>query len=98
MTTDRLLSMQRRSAAHASWANTSNPTARTAPGRAAFSARFERQVDPDGVLPVEERRRRAKHAQQAYMQDLAVRSAKKRAANKAYEDLKQRTNPRRRTA
>ncbi|MFE5163657.1 aldehyde dehydrogenase family protein [Streptomyces sp. NPDC056697] len=40
-----------RLAAHASWANTSDRTARTAAGTAAFLERFERQVDPEGALP-----------------------------------------------
>jgi hypothetical protein len=42
-----------RIAAHASWANTSDRAARTHAGTAAFLDRFERQVDPDGVLPAE---------------------------------------------
>ena len=33
-----------------SWANTEDPRKRTAPARAALFARFERQVDPDGIL------------------------------------------------
>ena len=36
-------------------------------GRKAFLDRFETQVDPDGVLPVEERRRRADAALRAHM-------------------------------
>ena len=38
----------------------------SAPGRAAFLARFEADVDPDGRLDPEERRRRAEHARSAY--------------------------------
>ena len=34
----------------------------TGPARAAFFARFEHQVDPDGLLTPEERRRRADQA------------------------------------
>jgi hypothetical protein len=64
--------------AHKSWANTENPTARTAPGRRAFLERFEREVDPDGVLPAAERARRAEHARKAYFTALALRSAKAR--------------------
>jgi hypothetical protein len=54
-------------------------TALTAPARAAFLARFERQVDPDGRLTVEERARRAEHAKQAYFAGLALKSARARA-------------------
>lgn len=44
----------------------------TAPGRAAFMARFEKQVDPNGVLPEGERRRRAEAAKKAYFTRLAL--------------------------
>jgi hypothetical protein len=50
----------------------------TGPARAAFLDRFERQVDPDGVLNPEERARRAAHAKTAYFTALALRSAKAR--------------------
>jgi len=40
--------------------------------------RFEREVDPDGVLPPEERRRRAEHARKAYFLRLALASSKAR--------------------
>ena len=36
--------------------------------------RFEREVDPDGKLPPDERRRRAEHAKRAYMLRLAKRA------------------------
>jgi len=66
-----------------SWANTEDRTARTKPGTDAFNARFEREVDPDGVLDPDERARRADFARRAYMTRLALRSAqarRKRAA------------------
>lgn len=47
----------------------------TAPARAGFLARFEREVDPDNQLDPEERRTRAVYARKAYMADLAARSA-----------------------
>jgi len=53
----------------------------TAPARAAFHLRFEREVDPDGVLDPDERRRRAGHAMQAYMLKLARKSAAARRAS-----------------
>jgi hypothetical protein len=68
-------SLRARLAAHSSWAATSDPSARTAPARAAFLDRFARQVDPDGTLTPEERARRAEHARKAYYQRLALKSA-----------------------
>jgi len=64
--------------AHVSWSRTIDRTARTEPGRKGFLARFEREVDPDGVLPEVERLRRAEHARKAYMQKLALASAARR--------------------
>jgi hypothetical protein len=49
-------------------------------------AKFEREVDPDGVLPAKERRRRAENARQAHMQRMALASSKARAARKAGGD------------
>lgn len=66
-------------ASECSWANTSDPSARTAPGRAAFNARFEKEVDPDGILPPKERARRAEHARKAYFARLALKSAQARS-------------------
>jgi hypothetical protein len=51
--------------------------------RAAFENRFTREVDPEGVLPLEERLRRAGMARKAYFARLALLSAqarRKRAA------------------
>lgn len=75
-----------RIAAHASWANTSDRTARTRSGTSAFLARFEKQVDPDGVLAPEERTHRAYHARMAYMLALAERSAATRRRHKDNPD------------
>ena len=71
--------------AHRLWARVPDRTAHTAPARRAFLDRFEREVDPDGVLPAEERARRAEHARKAYFLKLALASAKARreAANPA---------------
>jgi hypothetical protein len=65
-------------AAHASWAGTTDPGARTANARRAFTDRFERQVDPDGTLPPAERARRAEHARKAFYKGLALKSAQAR--------------------
>jgi hypothetical protein len=50
----------------------------TANARRTFLDGFERQVDPDGVLSVEERTLRAAHARKAHMLRLAQRSAQVR--------------------
>jgi len=71
-------SLAARLAVHASWARTADPAARTAKARAAFTDRFEREVDPEGVLPPQERARRAEHARKAYYTRLALSSAKAR--------------------
>ena len=65
-------------AAYSRWALTADPTSATAPARSAFNARFDREVDPDGVLPAAERARRAEYAKKAYMARLAYLSAKAR--------------------
>ena len=46
---------------------------------AAFLARFEREVDPDGALPAAERQRRALAARRAHMARLALASARARS-------------------
>jgi hypothetical protein len=72
------IALAARVGAYASWANTADPTARTAPARQAFDGRFEREVDPDGILPPAERARRAEYARKAYFTRLALASAKAR--------------------
>jgi hypothetical protein len=51
----------------------------TANARAAFLDRFARQVDPEGRLPPDERRRRAAHLRAAHFARLARLSALARA-------------------
>ena len=72
--------INRRIAAEISWARTDDRAARTCPARETFLKRFEKEVDPDGTLPPEERRQRAEHAKRAYMLQLAKRSASARKA------------------
>ena len=50
----------------------------TGPARLAFMARFEREVDPGGVLPESERQKRAECARRAYFARLGLKSVKKR--------------------
>jgi hypothetical protein len=73
-------SLRARLAAHALHAQGKTSTAA---GTAAFLARFERLVDPDGTLPPAERARRAAHARKAYMARLALRSARVRRQRRA---------------
>jgi len=51
----------------------------TAPARRAFLERFEKEVDPEGLLPVAERQRRAGHARKAHFTKLALASARAQA-------------------
>lgn len=52
----------------------------TAKARETFLSKFEREVDPDGVLPEAERQRRAEYARKAHFTRLALASAKARRA------------------
>jgi len=74
--------INRKIAAEISWSRTTDRSARTKPAREKFLQRFEREVDPDGVLPREERQRRAEHAKRAYMLRLAKRAVNARQAAK----------------
>lgn len=71
-------SMRARLASHTSWARTEDRSARTAPARRAFDERFERQVDPGGVLDPAERARRAESARSAHFTRMALKSAQSR--------------------
>jgi hypothetical protein len=55
----------------------------TAPARSRFLKRFEVAADPEGLLPPDERRRRASHLLAAHMQKLALLSARSRRAKHA---------------
>lgn len=76
-------SMRARIGAHESWARTTDRSARTEKARRSFLERFEREVDPDGVLDPAERRVRAEHARKAHMLRMSAKSAQVRAARKA---------------
>lgn len=60
------------------WSTVSDRSAATQPGRSAFDARFEREVDPDSTLPLQERALRAEAARKAYFTKLALKSATSR--------------------
>ncbi|QCY47526.1 hypothetical protein GcLGCM259_1808 [Glutamicibacter creatinolyticus] len=65
-------------AAHESWANTTDRSARTAKARAALMAKFEQEADPEGKLLPAERAKRAEHLRKAHFKRLALASAKAR--------------------
>lgn len=67
-------SLRARLAAHTLHAKVDS-RAHTAPGRQAFLARFDKEVNPTGNLSQEERARRAEQAKKAYFVGLALRSA-----------------------
>jgi hypothetical protein len=68
-----------RAAAYTRWAKTEDPVAATQPARDGFMNRFRRQADPDGLLPHDERERRATQLMKAHMAELASKR-KRRAA------------------
>ncbi|WP_410652138.1 hypothetical protein [Amycolatopsis sp. cmx-4-54] len=70
---------QTRAAAHRSWARTPDRSRRTAPARTAAEARFEHEVDPDGVMPPRARAMAAESARKAYFGELAQKSVAARA-------------------
>ena len=57
-----------------------DPRKMTAAARDAFLSSFERLADPDGILPVAERMRRAGHLKKAHFLRLAMKSAATRKA------------------
>lgn len=74
--------LRARMAAHQSWANTPDRKARTARAREAALTRFEREVDPDGMLDPVERAKRAESAQKAYMTRLSYKASVARRRRK----------------
>lgn len=76
------MSLAGRIGAYALHARVVDPSAHTAPARQAFLDRFERQVDPDGVLEPAVRARRAELARREYFSRLALASAKARSARR----------------
>lgn len=79
--TERLL--RSRLASHTRWSREPDRTAATAPARKGLQARFEREVDPDGVLDPAERAKRAESARKAFYADLTRKSIAARRRRKA---------------
>lgn len=65
-------------AAHTLHSRVADPTAHTAPARAAFEARFYEGIDP--TLPAKIRERQAGHKRKAYFAALALAGVKARQA------------------
>ncbi|GAB2964571.1 hypothetical protein [Saccharothrix stipae] len=70
-------------AADISWAKCSDRSRRTAPAREASMARFEREVDPNGVMSPQARALAADSARRAYFRRLALASHAARRAKRA---------------
>jgi hypothetical protein len=68
-----------RIAAAERWGREPDRVAATEPARRGMRAKFEREADPDGVLPPDERARRADHLQHAHMLRMARAAAQSRA-------------------
>lgn len=65
-------------AAHIRWSK-EDPAPNAARGQAGLTARFEREVDPDGTLPPAERARRVESARKAHFARMAFQSARARS-------------------
>ncbi len=71
-------SLRARIAANTRWAFTPDRRAATAAARAGLAQRWEREVDPEGTLPPDERARRVESLRKAHYSRMALASAKKR--------------------
>jgi hypothetical protein len=69
-------------AAHSRWAGETNRKEALQAARDGLLARFERQVDPDGVLEPQERALRAESARQAFYKAMQLKSSRSRAAKR----------------
>jgi hypothetical protein len=64
--------------AHALWGRQTDRAAQTAKARAAFLAKLEAEVDPDGTLPPKLRASMVEHRRQEHMKRMALAAAEKR--------------------
>lgn len=79
-------SITARIGAHARWANTTDRAGALAPARRGMDERFEREVDPDGVMDPATRARLAANAKSKYYAQLQLKAAKARRVRKADGD------------
>lgn len=75
--------LRSRAASHVRWSREADRSAATAPARKGLQDRFEREVDPDGVLDPVERATRAESARKAYYADLTRKSIAARRKRRA---------------
>lgn len=80
MSKDQTKALAGRIGAATRWSQCDDRSAATAPARQAALTRFERQVDPEGKLPPEERATRAGHLRTAHFLKMAAKSAAVRKA------------------
>jgi hypothetical protein len=78
-------SLRAKIAAYSSWAKTADRAGRTAAARRAALDRFDREVDPDGVLPAEERAQRSACARKAHYSRMAYLSARARRSGRSFD-------------
>lgn len=67
-------------AAHTSWARTPHREERLAPANRAREAKWEREVDPDGVMDPATRAKAAASARTAFYKQIALKSVQARRA------------------
>lgn len=79
--------LQTRAAAHKSWAKTTDRSARARAGNRALMARFERDVDPQGILPPADRAKMADSLMRAHFTNLALRKARAKRARIIADEL-----------
>lgn len=72
--------------AHVSWARTPVRAERMAPANAAREAKWEREVDPGGVMSPDDRRKAAASARKAYYLDLARKGVEARRRKREQAD------------
>ncbi len=76
-------SMRASLASHTRWAHEPDRAEAMRPALDGLLARFEREVDPDGVLEPHVRAQRAESAKKAYFKALQLKSSRSRAAKRA---------------
>ena len=68
--------------AYRKWARCTDRAAAVAASHASFNARFEREIDPEGVLPELERAQRAQAARSAHFAAMALKRHQTHLKNK----------------
>lgn len=71
-----------RLAAHTRWAGERDRTQATSSARRGLEAKWLREIDPDGVLPAEEREQRIANLRKAHMSRMALASARARRSKR----------------